>query len=194
MPRNNEIQFRRGTVTEWSTIDPILASGEPAFNLTNYSLKIGDGKKEWSLLPEITGSGVGGPDIYLSGVSFDNNTRNLTFTWNSTLPDLTVNIPGGSGGTAGNTLTYQNINTNTTLSYNDHLIFVDTSSNSVDIQLPLASGYGGTQFILKQKTGNNPINILASGSETIDDQSQYQIFYSKNSISVVSDNSNWYIV
>lgn len=183
MPRNNEIQFRRGTVTEWNTIDPILASGEPAFNLTNYSLKIGDGEKEWSLLPEI-----GGTDIYLSGVSFDNNTRNLTFTWNSTLSDLTVNIP------AGNTLAYQNINTNTTLSYNDHLIFVDTSSNSVDIQLPLASGYGGTQFILKQKTGNNPINILPSGNETIDDQSQYQIFYSKNSISVVSDNSNWYIV
>jgi hypothetical protein len=50
MPINNRIQLRKGTASEWETTNPILASGEPGFDLTNKILKIGDGIHEWNLL------------------------------------------------------------------------------------------------------------------------------------------------
>lgn len=147
MPRDNEIQFRRGTGTEWSTIDPVLASGEPGINNDSCLLKIGNGSTAWS---------------------------NLAST--------------------SSILAYLTVNTNYTISYSDHIIFIDTSSNIVNLTLPSASGYGGKYFIFKQKSGTLPVYIYASGAETIDDKNLIQIFYEKNSIGVVSDNSNWYII
>lgn len=147
MSRNNLIQFRRGTDQEWLGIDPVLASGEPGYNTSNNTLKIGDGNTQWQHLA-----------------------------------------------TNNSILSYINLSGNFNLSYDNHMVFLDTTNNSIDIHLPLASGHGGKHFILKYKTGNFPINILASGTETIDSQSNYQIFYSKNSIGIVSDNQNWYIV
>jgi microcystin-dependent protein len=44
------IQFRRGTATEWSTSNPILALGELGYESTNKLIKFGDGVKTWNLL------------------------------------------------------------------------------------------------------------------------------------------------
>jgi hypothetical protein len=48
----------------------------------------------------ITSGGSAG-DIYLTGVAFDTSTRNLTFSWNSGVSDITVNIPSSGGGSSG---------------------------------------------------------------------------------------------
>ena len=50
MARTNQIQVRRGTATQWSNINPVLASGEPGFDTTNSLLKVGDGTSAWSSL------------------------------------------------------------------------------------------------------------------------------------------------
>lgn len=55
MPVNNLIQFRRGS--DW-TNDPILASGEPGFDINNNILKIGNGTSSWSNLNAIGGGGT----------------------------------------------------------------------------------------------------------------------------------------
>lgn len=44
------IQFRRGTATEWSTSNPILASGELGYESTNKLIKFGDGTTAWNTL------------------------------------------------------------------------------------------------------------------------------------------------
>jgi len=191
MPRNNEIQFRRGTGTEWLNADPILASGEPAFNVTDYTLKIGDGFNYWSDLPTI---GASGTDTYIDSASFNQQSGILTLGYNTALANLTVSIPAIASSGDNSVLVYKNVSTATNLIYEDHLVFVDTSASAVDLQLPLASGHGGKQFIIKQKSGLNSVNIYPSGSETIDDRSVFSITYSKNSISLVSDNSNWFII
>ena len=51
----------------------------------------------------VTGITSGGStgDIYLTGVAFDTSTRNLTFSWNSGVSDITVNIPSSGGGSSG---------------------------------------------------------------------------------------------
>lgn len=44
------IQFRRGTETEWSTSNPILAAGELGYESTNKLIKFGDGTTAWNVL------------------------------------------------------------------------------------------------------------------------------------------------
>lgn len=84
MPVNDYILFRKGSSTEWSSANPVLASGEPGFDITNNILKIGDGITTWSLLSQISSSDIyvyaknttGGPltkgqAVYISGAQGD---------------------------------------------------------------------------------------------------------------------------
>lgn len=57
----NRIQLRRDTAANWASADPILANGEPGYDLTNDILKVGDGTTAWSSLPTYGGGGGGGP-------------------------------------------------------------------------------------------------------------------------------------
>lgn len=50
MPIKNTLSVRKGTATEWSNANPVLASGEPGFDTTNNILKIGDGSTAWNSL------------------------------------------------------------------------------------------------------------------------------------------------
>lgn len=54
MPRQNQIQFRKGTYSQWDAqSSTVLGSGEPGF-ITNFNkLKIGDGSTQWSDLSAI---------------------------------------------------------------------------------------------------------------------------------------------
>ena len=46
-----QIKLRRDTYQNWFDNNPILAEGEPSYDLTNKKLKIGDGTTTWRLLP-----------------------------------------------------------------------------------------------------------------------------------------------
>jgi hypothetical protein len=58
MAVNDLIQFRKGTSSQWNTVNPVLASGEPGYDLTNGVLKIGDGVSNWGSL-----SGIGSTSV-----------------------------------------------------------------------------------------------------------------------------------
>jgi hypothetical protein len=90
--------------------------------------------------------------------------------------------------------TYVNISGDTTLTTSDDVVFVDSTSNSVDVQLPLASGNGGKQLSVKWISGTGQVQLLSSGVETIDGVSTWGINYIYESISLMSNNSNWYII
>lgn len=53
------ILLRRDTATNWAASNPVLANGEPGWDSTNKSLKVGDGTSTWSTLTGITGGGGG---------------------------------------------------------------------------------------------------------------------------------------
>lgn len=60
MPRNDLIQYRRSTATEWATANPVLYSGEIGYDTTNNELRVGDGVTPWSGLGPIgTGTAAG---------------------------------------------------------------------------------------------------------------------------------------
>lgn len=50
MPVNTSITIRKGSSAEWVSVNPVLASGEPAYDLTNNVLKVGDGVTPWNSL------------------------------------------------------------------------------------------------------------------------------------------------
>ena len=59
MSRNNLIQFRKGTLAQFNSANPTLASGEPGFATDANVLKVGDGVTPWSgLLGFSVGSGI----------------------------------------------------------------------------------------------------------------------------------------
>jgi hypothetical protein len=53
MPRDQLIQLRRGTSSQWVSANPVLANGESGFETDTGRLKIGDGTSEWSELDYI---------------------------------------------------------------------------------------------------------------------------------------------
>lgn len=79
------IQFRRGTAAEFSSANPVLAKGEPAFTIDTNTLKIGDGTTAYSSLSGITGGGGGGGS--------EVNDLSSVVTW-ANVPD--ANITQGS--------------------------------------------------------------------------------------------------
>lgn len=54
------LKFRRGTKSEWTQKNPVLASGEPGYEWDTGKFKVGDGQTPWRLL-EYFVPGVGGP-------------------------------------------------------------------------------------------------------------------------------------
>lgn len=46
-----QIQLRRDTAANWTTANPILLQGEPAFEYDTQRLKFGDGTTNYNLLP-----------------------------------------------------------------------------------------------------------------------------------------------
>ena len=46
-----KIQIRRGTTSQWSTANPILASGEMGYDTDIKRIKIGNGTTAWNSLP-----------------------------------------------------------------------------------------------------------------------------------------------
>ena len=42
------LKLRRDTGNRWATINPVLAEGEPGFELDTFRIKIGDGVNRWN--------------------------------------------------------------------------------------------------------------------------------------------------
>lgn len=81
---NIQLQFRRGTSTEWSTANPVLASGELGLETNTSQFKLGNGSTAWNSLPY--GGIAGSP-----GPSGDSNQTitNLTYASNINIPATT---------------------------------------------------------------------------------------------------------
>ena len=50
MPRESEINFRKGSAAAWAAANPVLDLGEPGFENDTLKFKVGDGVTQWNLL------------------------------------------------------------------------------------------------------------------------------------------------
>ena len=71
MPTIVQIQLRRDTAANWASNNPVLASGEPGYDITNRLQKIGDGISAWNDLDGVNqdifsytaGEAIGGDKV-----------------------------------------------------------------------------------------------------------------------------------
>jgi len=75
------------------------------------------------------------------------------------------------------------------------MIFVNAGQSSITLSLPTAVGIAGRQYIIKRvdSNGQNQVTVDPNGSQTIEGAVTKSI-ENQNSIVIVSDNSNWWIV
>ena len=88
---------------------------------------------------------------------------------------------------------YNNVTSDFSMLDSSDVVFIDTSSNVVSVTLPTAVGKGGQELLFKMKDGSNSGVLIGNGSETIDGDSVYPMYHKNQSISLISDNSNWYV-
>lgn len=77
---NVDLLFRRDLDSEWESNNPVLASGEPGWDITNKVLKVGNGIDAWNDLEGITGGST--LDLSYSRGFFLLNEPSGTFTVN----------------------------------------------------------------------------------------------------------------
>jgi hypothetical protein len=70
---------------------------------------------------------------------------------------------------------------------------INCTSNTFTVTLPTAVGLEGKYFIIKNR-GSGVITVDADGSETIDGLANKLLAIQNESITVISDGSNWIIV
>lgn len=85
-----------------------------------------------------------------------------------------------------------------TVSVSDYYVGVDCSGAAKTVNLPAAATAGaGKTFVIKDETGSaatNNITIDADGAETIDGAATYVMAVNYESVTVVCNGTNWFIV
>jgi hypothetical protein len=90
MPVNNTISIRKGTESEWTSSNPVLASGELGYDITNKILKIGDGTSTWTSLTNHNHSSSNISDLN-SAVSGLIPVKNITAGYDISVSDSSGN-------------------------------------------------------------------------------------------------------
>lgn len=129
--------------------------------------------------------------VTASGIRFSDNSIQKTAAVSVSNFNYVSGIAVYASGEINNN--YININSDYTISTNNNKIFADCSVSNINVYIPTASGVGGKGFTIKKIAGNNKLNIIPTGLETIDGQSQYNIFHTYESINITSNNINWFI-
>jgi len=89
--------------------------------------------------------------------------------------------------------TYKNIDTDSTIQQTDSTVFVDSTASPINVYIPSAVGIGGKDIKIKRVAGQNIVEIVASGSQTIDGSHSYVMNHLYESTTITSNNSNWFI-
>lgn len=118
MAVQTQIQIRRGTAAQWSSANPILASGEFGYETDTGKFKIGDGTTAWNSIAVLNGVTASSTDTFTNKtINGSNNTlsnianaslTNSAITINGTAVSLggSISLPGDiEGVTAGTGLT-----------------------------------------------------------------------------------------
>jgi hypothetical protein len=171
MPLNDLIILRRGTTTEWSNNNPILASGEPGFDLTGNLLKIGDGISSWNQLNPIGSSTNEQIDDRVSNLLVQGS--GIKINYNDPNNSLTVSFSGIDLGTYP-LITISAQPVNITGYFDENLTFSVTASSSLPTK-PIYYQWAKSIDNINYTNINNANNAsLTFNTSTIEDNSYYR--------------------
>jgi hypothetical protein len=171
-----QIQVRRGTASQWTSTNPVLAAGEQGFETDTLKLKIGDGSTAWNSLAYVAtgatgtvtsivaGTGLSGDTITSTGtIAIDSTVATLTGTQtltNKTLTDPKINLAFDA-----ETASYTAV-----LANNGQVVTMDNASaNNFSIPTNASVAFPiGTQInVLQIGAGQTTILAVTSGTTTI---------------------------
>lgn len=88
---NTTFQLKRGSAARWLEKNPVLAAGEPGYELDTHLLKVGDGSTPWVELPYIGVTSVytgqtkaDFPEQGHSALIYKAEAEAMLYQWNST--------------------------------------------------------------------------------------------------------------
>lgn len=82
-----------------------------------------------------------------------------------------------------------------TLDNEDFVVICDATSNAITVNLPAASTSSSFRYYIKKiDSSANTVTIDANASETIDGDTTKILTSQYDSIEIVCDGSNWYII
>ncbi len=90
---------------------------------------------------------------------------------------------------------YTTITDDTTLTDANVVVFADATSGAIDVTMYTADSNGGRSLTVKKTDSSaNAVSILRAGSDTIDGATSVILYHQNESITLISDNSNWFII
>jgi hypothetical protein len=93
MAVQTQIQIRRGTAAQWSSANPVLASGEFGYETDTGKFKIGDGTTAWNSIAVLNGVTASSTDTF-TNKSISGSTNTLSNIGNSSLTNSAITING----------------------------------------------------------------------------------------------------
>ena len=88
------IKFRRDTSTNWTSVNPIPAQGEPCYETDTGKLKIGNGSDNYAALPYVSDGGGGAGTTDYTQLENKPQINSVELTGNKTLNDLGIQPKG----------------------------------------------------------------------------------------------------
>ena len=173
-----QIQVRRGTASQWTSTNPVLAAGELGFETDTNKLKIGNGSSAWNSLSYVATGATGTVTSITAGTGLSGGTITSTGT---IAIDTATTVDVSTAQTLTNkTLTAPKINltlnaqTGTTYTFvlgdNGQLVTASNASAQT-FSIPTNASVAfptGTQINLIQiGAGQVTINAVTSGTTTI---------------------------
>ena len=90
---------------------------------------------------------------------------------------------------------YTTITGDTTITDANVVVFANATSGAINVTMYAATSNGGrTVTIKKTDSSSNTVSVLRAGSETIDGDTSTVLYHQNESVTLVSDNANWFIV
>lgn len=103
-------------------------------------------------------------------------------------------VEQSSSGASGFVQGISTITTNYTLQLTDEVLLVDATSSNIIIDLPQATLAPRKKFTIKKITNDDNFITIQTSGELIDDNSVYTMYYQYDSVTLVSNGTNWYLV
>lgn len=92
-----QIQLRRGTASQWTTANPLLAQGELGLELDTFKLKLGDGTTLWTGLSYYSGGAITSETDPIYTASSWYTTTNNSTNWDTAYADRNKWDGGATG-------------------------------------------------------------------------------------------------
>lgn len=110
MPRQTNIQIRRGSASDWTSVNPTLAGGELAMENDTMKLKVGDGSTPWNSLQYVRFDGgdldsgtvfratLTGSDVQVTAFTQTGSSVGVGLTFSNVTGSGTTTVTQGAGG------------------------------------------------------------------------------------------------